>query len=133
MPIYGYVCKNCEHELDALQKMVDLPLVDCPACSEPQLKRQLSAPRFRLKGQGWYETDFKKDNQRNLAGEKEAAKSEQKSDDKPDKKADKKADKKSDAKSDAKSTSKVSSDSSTKGSSTKRLQQQSERSVSASR
>jgi putative FmdB family regulatory protein len=111
MPIYGYVCKSCEHELDALQKMADLPLVDCPACGESQLKRQLSAPRFRLKGQGWYETDFKKDNQRNLAGEKEAAKSDKKSDDKTEKKADKKPD--------AKSTSKASSDSSTKGSSAK--------------
>jgi putative FmdB family regulatory protein len=74
MPIYGYVCKNCEHTLDALQKISDDPLVDCPECGEPQLRRQLSAPRFRLKGTGWYETDFKKDRQRNLHGEKEPAK-----------------------------------------------------------
>ena len=74
MPIYGYVCKNCEHTFDVLQKISDDPLVDCPECGEPQLKRQLSAPRFRLKGSGWYETDFKKDNQRNLHGEKESAK-----------------------------------------------------------
>ena len=74
MPIYGYVCKNCEHMLDALQKISDDPLVDCPECGEPQLRRQLSAPRFRLKGTGWYETDFKKDRQRNLHGEKEPAK-----------------------------------------------------------
>ena len=66
MPIYEYACKKCEHTLDALQKMSDDPLVDCPACGEPALKRLLSAPRFRLKGQGWYETDFKKDNQRNV-------------------------------------------------------------------
>ena len=59
MPIYGYACKKCDHTLDALQKISDDPLVDCPACGEPALKRQLSAPRFRLKGQGWYETDFK--------------------------------------------------------------------------
>ena len=73
MPIYEYACKNCQHKLDALQKIADEPLVECPECGEPQLKRLLSAPRFRLKGQGWYETDFKKDNQRNLAGDKDPA------------------------------------------------------------
>ena len=76
MPIYGYVCKSCGHTLDALQKISDDPLVDCPDCGEPELRRQLSAPRFRLKGTGWYETDFKKDKQRNLHGEKEPAKKE---------------------------------------------------------
>ena len=84
MPIYGYVCRNCEHMLDVLQKISDDPLVDCPECGEPQLKRQLSAPRFRLKGSGWYETDFKKDKQRNLHGEKDPAKKDAaKKDDKP--------------------------------------------------
>ena len=82
MPIYGYACKKCEHTLDALQKMADAPLVDCPECGEAALKRQLSAPRFRLKGKGWYETDFKKDNQRNIAGEKDTAKADKKTDDK---------------------------------------------------
>ena len=82
MPIYGYICKSCEHTLDALQKMADEPLVDCPSCGEPALKRALSAPRFRLKGQGWYETDFKKDNQRNLHGDKEPAKKDEKKTDK---------------------------------------------------
>ncbi len=67
MPIYEYACKSCGHTLDALQKMSDDPLVDCPECGAAELKRLLSAPRFRLKGEGWYETDFKKDNQRNLA------------------------------------------------------------------
>ena len=74
MPIYEYACQECHHRLDALQKVADAPLVDCPECGKPALKRQLSAPRFRLKGQGWYETDFKKDNQRNLHGDKEPAK-----------------------------------------------------------
>ena len=84
MPIYGYVCRNCEHTLDVLQKISDAPLVDCPECGKPQLKRQLSAPRFRLKGSGWYETDFKKDKQRNLHGEKETTgKDKSKKDDKP--------------------------------------------------
>jgi putative FmdB family regulatory protein len=71
MPIYAYACTKCEHTLDALQKIADEPLVVCPKCEESALKRLITAPRFRLKGQGWYETDFKKDNQRNLAGEKE--------------------------------------------------------------
>jgi len=66
VPIYEYACRKCEHTLDALQKMSDAPLVQCPECGEPQLRRLISAPRFRLKGQGWYETDFKKDKQRNL-------------------------------------------------------------------
>jgi putative FmdB family regulatory protein len=89
MPIYEYACKRCDHHLDALQKMSDEPLVDCPACGEPELKRLLSAPRFRLKGGGWYETDFKKDNQRNvLKSDSESADSGKKTDKKPDKKAD---------------------------------------------
>ena len=89
MPIYEYACKNCEHTLDALQKISDEPLVDCPECGEPTLRKLLSAPRFRLKGAGWYETDFKKDNQRNVhKGDSEpaAGKSEKKSDTKKDKK-----------------------------------------------
>ena len=76
MPIYEYACKNCRHTLDALQKMSDDPLLDCPECGESQLKRLVSAPRFRLKGKGWYETDFKKDNQRNLStGDTDSGKS----------------------------------------------------------
>ncbi len=69
MPIYEYVCKSCGHELDALQKMSDAPLTECPDCGAPALKRKISAPRFRLKGSGWYETDFKSDGdkKRNLA------------------------------------------------------------------
>ena len=74
MPIYAYACQECDHTLDALQKIADAPLVDCPECGAAALKRLLSAPRFRLKGTGWYETDFKKDKQRNLHGEKESSK-----------------------------------------------------------
>ena len=69
MPIYEYACTNCQHTLDALQKVSDEPLRDCPECGESALKRLLSAPRFRLKGQGWYETDFKTGNKRNLSGD----------------------------------------------------------------
>ncbi|MBT8084894.1 MAG: zinc ribbon domain-containing protein [Woeseia sp.] len=95
MPIYEYACNNCKHTLDALQKMSDEPLTECPECGKSQLKRLISAPRFRLKGAGWYETDFKKDNQRNvLKSDSEPAKSDsdagKKSDKKPDKKVEKK-------------------------------------------
>ena len=107
MPIYGYACQDCGHTLDALQKMADDPLVDCPECGKPALKRQLSAPRFRLKGKGWYETDFKSDNQRNLAGDKEPSKSKDKGD---------KKDAKSDTKSAGKSSGKGSSGSGSKAS-----------------
>jgi putative FmdB family regulatory protein len=103
MPIYGYICENCEHTLDALQKISDDPLVDCPDCGEPRLKRQLSAPRFRLKGKGWYETDFKTDNQRNLHGYKEPAKKDDKKSD--SKKSDSKKSDKSASKPDSKTTS----------------------------
>ena len=67
MPIYEYRCESCEHRLEKLQKMSDGDLVDCPECERPALKRLVSAAAFRLKGGGWYETDFKKDNKRNLA------------------------------------------------------------------
>ena len=67
MPIYEYVCNNCMHELEALQKMSDAPLLECPACEKEALKKKISAPGFRLSGSGWYETDFKSNNQKNLS------------------------------------------------------------------
>jgi putative FmdB family regulatory protein len=67
VPIYEYRCESCEHRLEKLQKMSEGDLVDCPECKRPALKRLVSAAAFRLKGGGWYETDFKKDNKRNLA------------------------------------------------------------------
>jgi putative FmdB family regulatory protein len=67
MPIYEYKCDACGHVLDALQKVNDEPLKFCPSCSKESLRKLISAPAFRLKGTGWYETDFKKDNKRNLA------------------------------------------------------------------
>ena len=73
MPIYEYACKSCDHRLDALQKMSDPALVDCPECGEPALKKLLSAPKFRLKGQGWYETDFKTGDKKNIAGDGDKA------------------------------------------------------------
>lgn len=59
MPIYEYRCGSCSHELDALQKISDGPLRKCPECGKLTLRRLISAPSFRLKGGGWYETDFK--------------------------------------------------------------------------
>jgi len=69
MPIYEYECRACGHVLDALQKISDEPLKHCPTCGEEALKKLLSAPRFRLKGSGWYETDFKDKNRRNIASD----------------------------------------------------------------
>ncbi len=69
MPIYEYSCTACGHGLEALQAFSDEPLTACPACGEPRLRKLMSASAFRLKGGGWYETDFKKGNQRNLAGD----------------------------------------------------------------
>jgi putative FmdB family regulatory protein len=59
MPIYQYKCTDCGHQLEALQKMSDPRLTDCPACQKPSLLKQLTAAAFKLKGSGWYETDFK--------------------------------------------------------------------------
>lgn len=69
MPIYEYQCQDCGHELEKIQRMSDPVLVDCPACEQPRLKKLISAAAFRLKGSGWYETDFKQDKKRNLAGD----------------------------------------------------------------
>jgi putative FmdB family regulatory protein len=84
MPIYEYQCQECGHLFDALQKMSDEPLTECPDCGEPALRKLLSAPNFRLKGGGWYETDFKGKDKRNLAGDgaKDADKSADKGADK---------------------------------------------------
>jgi putative FmdB family regulatory protein len=70
MPIYEYQCKSCGHEMEAIQKISDDPLKECPACGDLELSKLVSAAGFRLKGGGWYETDFKgsKDKKKNLAG-----------------------------------------------------------------
>ena len=59
MPIYEYRCSSCGFEKDALQKLSDPPLVDCPQCGKPALVKLVSAAGFQLKGSGWYATDFK--------------------------------------------------------------------------
>ena len=61
MPIYEYKCDQCGHHLEALQKISEEPLIYCPECGDAALRKQVSAAAFRLKGTGWYETDFKGD------------------------------------------------------------------------
>ena len=68
MPIYEYRCQSCNHELEVMQKLSDPELSDCPSCGQPKLKKLISAVGFRLKGSGWYETDFKRgDKKKNVA------------------------------------------------------------------
>lgn len=69
MPIYEYQCGDCQHEFEALQKIADEPLTDCPQCNKPSLVKKVSAAGFRLSGSGWYETDFKSGKKKNLAGD----------------------------------------------------------------
>jgi len=102
MPIYEYQCTKCHHHLEALQKLSDKPLRECPECGKHTLKRLMSAPLFRLAGSGWYETDFKsdKENKRNLVGEKGEAESSSES--KPEPKAETKAEAKAEPKAEPK-------------------------------
>lgn len=67
MPIYEYICNHCQHSMEAIQKMSDDPLKDCPECGETALQKKISAAGFRLKGEGWYETDFKSGSKKNLS------------------------------------------------------------------
>ena len=69
MPIYEYECNACRHGFESIQKLSESPLVDCPECGEPELRKKISAVAFRLKGSGWYETDFKSGDKKNLHGE----------------------------------------------------------------
>lgn len=66
MPIYEYACRSCEHRFETIQKAAEEPLIECPSCARATLKKLLSAPVFRLKGSGWYETDFKTGDKRNV-------------------------------------------------------------------
>jgi putative FmdB family regulatory protein len=81
MPFYEYECQACKFYTEVMQKITEAPLSKCPSCGKRALKKLVSAPVFRLKGAGWYETDFKseKENKRNLSGiEKEEPKAEAK-------------------------------------------------------
>ena len=66
MPIYDYKCSICEHQLELIHKINDKPSEICPKCNKKSLKKLVSAPSFRLKGGGWYETDFKTGKKRNI-------------------------------------------------------------------
>ena len=68
MPIYEYRCDNCGHELEAMQKLSEDPLKTCPNCQKDSLIKRISAAGFRLKGGGWYETDFKSGKKKNVSG-----------------------------------------------------------------
>ena len=70
MPLYDYQCTACGHEMEALQKLSDAPLTDCPACNAPTLNKKVTAAAFRLSGSGWYETDFKSGDKKNLTDNK---------------------------------------------------------------
>ncbi len=67
MPIYEYQCASCGNSIEVIQKFSDDPLTECEACGKPDLKKKVSAPAFRLGGSGWYETDFKSGDKRNLS------------------------------------------------------------------
>lgn len=73
MPIYEYRCESCGAALEKLQKLSDPPLVECPECGKYTLVKLISASSFRLKGSGWYETDFKTGNKKNGAGDADTA------------------------------------------------------------
>jgi putative FmdB family regulatory protein len=87
MPIYEYQCRACGHRLETIQKVSDPLLTECPRCAEPQLKKLVSAAAFRLKGGGWYETDFKSGGRKNVAGDGKGSTSENGSDSAGDKSA----------------------------------------------
>ena len=97
MPFYEYQCSACGEQTEVMQKISDKPLRKCPECGKNTLVKLISAPVFRLKGSGWYETDFKSENdkKRSLAGDESAADSKS-SDKTSEKSADKSADKPAD-------------------------------------
>jgi putative FmdB family regulatory protein len=108
MPFYEYECSNCKFYVEALQKISDAPIKKCPSCGKQTMKKLVSAPVFRLKGEGWYETDFKSDEEkkRNLATGEEAAESKPEEPKKDDAKPDAKAEAKPEAKSESKAAAK---------------------------
>ena len=72
MPFYEYQCSKCGHEEEVLQKVSDKPLTKCPECGKNTMKKMVSAAAFRLKGGGWYETDFKSGSKKNVAADGKA-------------------------------------------------------------
>ena len=70
MPIYEYKCLKCEHQFEVIQRFSDNPVENCPECNKKSLQKLISAPSFRLKGGGWYETDFKTGSKKNIVDTK---------------------------------------------------------------
>ena len=106
MPIYEYICTACGHQLEVIQKLSEAPLTTCPQCQAEKLRKQISAPAFRLSGSGWYETDFKSDKEtrRNLAGVEADTSTDKKAEAKSDSPSDKSAAKSGQAQSDSAAT-----------------------------
>jgi putative FmdB family regulatory protein len=71
MPIYEYKCSKCEHQFEIIQRFSDNPVEICPECGQESIKKLVSAPSFRLKGGGWYETDFKTGSKKNIVDVKD--------------------------------------------------------------
>jgi putative FmdB family regulatory protein len=112
MPFYEYQCSNCRFYAEVLQKLSDAPLRKCPSCGKNTFKRLISAPVFRLKGSGWYETDFKSDKEqkRNIAGadrDEPAAKGEAKEEPKTEAKGEAKGEAKAETKPETKAEAKA--------------------------
>jgi|TARA_B100000900_G_scaffold415828_2_gene447392 putative FmdB family regulatory protein len=91
MPIYDYKCSKCDHEFELIQKFSDNPVKKCPKCHKNSVSKMISAPSFRLKGGGWYETDFKTGNKKNLLTDDKKDKTSSKKDNKQDKISNKKS------------------------------------------
>tara|TARA_B110000093_G_C12832641_1_gene351782 strand:- start:600 stop:893 length:294 start_codon:yes stop_codon:yes gene_type:complete len=85
MPIYDYKCLECDHQFEVIQKFSDEPLKKCPECNLNTVSKMVSAPSFRLKGAGWYETDFKTGTKKNIASDDKKNESSSKKDNKQDK------------------------------------------------
>jgi putative FmdB family regulatory protein len=58
MPIYGYRCGQCGHELEVFQSMTDEPLRVCGECGGT-LRKLLYPVGVHFKGSGFYTTDYK--------------------------------------------------------------------------
>lgn len=72
MPIYEYKCQDCGHQMEAMQRVSEPALTDCPACGKPELKKLVSAAGFQLKGTGWYVTDFRDKDKKKPKDDKKA-------------------------------------------------------------
>ncbi len=110
MPIYEYVCDSCEHQFETIQKFSEDLLKTCPECEQDSLRKKISAAGFRLKGSGWYETDFKSGNKRNVVTEDKKSSDESSETKKPDKSAPTSSSKDTSSSSESKPSKSASSD-----------------------